>query len=127
MAWAPQADLLATTANATGLIQVWQATTGTVQSSFQGQTGGNTVYALSWSPNGTYIAASGHNVRLWDMTTNKLFGTYTGHGNDSGLSIGGLAWSPDSTKIASLGTGMHETAPHTGYPLDAVKVWEVIG
>lgn len=127
MAWAPQADLLATTANATGLIQVWQATTGTVQSSFQGQTGGNTVNALSWSPNGTYIAASGHTVRVWDVTTNKLFGTYTGHGNDPGLSIGGLAWSPDSTKIASLGTGMHETAPHTGYPLDAVKVWEVRG
>jgi WD40 repeat protein len=127
MAWAPRADLLATTANATGLIQVWQAMTGTVQSSFQGQTGGNTVYALSWSPNGKYIAASGHNVRIWDVTTNKLFGTYTGHGNDSGLSISGLAWSPDSTKIASLGTGMHETSPHTGYPLDAVKVWEVIG
>jgi Tol biopolymer transport system component len=127
MAWAPQADLLATTANATGLVQVWQATTGTVQSSFQGQAGGNTVYALSWSPNGTYIAASGHNVRVWDVTTNKLFGTYTGHGNDPGLSISGLAWSPDSTKIASLGTGMHVTAPHTGYPLDAVKVWEVRG
>ena len=127
MAWAPQADLLATTANAAGLVQVWQATTGTVQSSFQGQTGGNTVYALSWSPNGTYIAASGHDVRIWDVSTNKLFGTYTGHGTDPGLSIGGLAWSPDSTKIASLGTGMHETSPHTGYPLDAVKVWEVIG
>ena len=126
MTWAPQADLLATTVNATGLVQIWQATTGKVQSSFQGQTGGNTVYALSWSPNGTYIAASGHNVRVWNVTTNKLFGTYTGHGNDPNLYINGLAWSPDSTKIASLGTGMHVTAPHTGYPLDAVNVWEVI-
>ena len=126
MTWAPQADLLATTVNATGLVQIWQATTGKVQSSFQGQTGGNTVYALSWSPNGTYIAASGHNVRVWDVTANKLFGTYTGHGTDPALYINGLAWSPDSTKIASLGTGMHETAPHIGYPLDAVKVWEVI-
>lgn len=126
MTWAPQADLLATTVSATGLVQVWQATTGKVQSSFQGQTGGNTVYTLSWSPNGTYIAASGRNVRVWDVTSNKLFGTYTGQGNDPSLIINGLAWSPDSTKIASLGTGMHETAPNTGYPLAAVKVWEVI-
>ena len=126
MAWAPQTDLLATTVNATGLVQIWQATTCKVQFSFQGQTGGNAVYALSWSPNGTYIAASGHNVRVWNATTNKLFGTYTGQGNDPALTINGLAWSPDSTKIASLGTGMHVTAPHTGYPLDAVKVWEVL-
>jgi Tol biopolymer transport system component len=125
MTWAPRADLLATPVNATGLVQVWQATTGTVQTSFQGQTGGSTVYALSWSPNGTYIAVSGSNVRIWDVTTNKLFGTYSGHGSDPGLYINGLAWSPDSTKIASLGTGMHVTAPHTGYPLDAVKVWKV--
>ena len=126
MAWAPRSDLLATAVNANGLVQVWEATTGKVQFSFQGQTGGSTVYALAWSPNGTYIAASGHNVRLWNVTTNKLFGTYTGQGNDPALYINGLAWSPDSTKIASLGTGMHETAPHTGYPLDAVKVWQVI-
>ncbi len=127
MAWAPRSDLLATAVNAHGLVEVWQATTGKVQFSFQGQTGSNnTVYALSWSPNGRYIAASGHNVRVWDVATNKLFGTYTGQGNDPNLYINGLAWSPDSTKIASLGTGMHITAPHHGYPLDAVKVWEVI-
>jgi WD40 repeat protein len=126
MTWSPDKDLLATTVGATGLVQIWQAATGAVQSSFQGQTGGNAVDALAWSPNGTYIAASGHNVRVWDVNTNKLFGTYTGQGNDPNLYINGLAWSPDSAKIASLGTGMHVTAPHVGYPLDAVKVWEVI-
>lgn len=121
LAWAPQGDLIAS-ADSNGKVQVWQAATGTVQFSFQGQSSGG-VSALAWSPNGKYLAAAGQNVRVWDVAQNKLHYTYTGHGKHSNLAINSLAWSPDSTEIASMGVGMDVTAPHTGIPLDSIRVW----
>lgn len=123
LAWSPNSNLIASADNS-GQVQVWQATTGTVQFSFQGQTG-VTAASLAWSPNGQYIAASGKDVRIWDVAQNKLFYVYKGHGNHQDLSINSLVWSPDGTRIASMGVGMDVTSPHTGIPLDSVRVWTV--
>lgn len=123
MDWAPNSDLLATSDSA-GQIQVWQAATGAVQFSFRGQDGAP-ASSLAWSPNGQYIAVGGKDVHIWDVTHNKLFYVYTGHGNHQNFSVNGLAWSPDSTKIASMGVGIEITTPHTGIPLDSVRVWTV--
>jgi WD40 repeat protein len=71
---------------------------------------GNWVYAVSYSPDGSYIA-SGHGdgtIKLW-----KSDGTFikdlTGHSNG----VRGISFSPDSSKIASAGQDR------------TVKLWDV--
>jgi Tol biopolymer transport system component len=120
--WAPKGDLIAATMG-NNSVEVWNASTGQGQYSFQGQADQQGIDALSWSPDGRYIAVSGHDVRIWNTSTHKLFYIYTGHGNSPNLTIRSLAWSPDSTSIASLGTGMDVLAPHIGKAFGAVKVW----
>ena len=60
------------------------------------------VSAVSWSPNGRWIAASGSSgaqgkVVVWEASTGQLWQVYTGHE----WLVVDLAWSPDSHCIAS--------------------------
>jgi WD40 repeat protein len=129
--WSPQGDLIASVSHSQ--VQVWQATTGKVQFSFQGQAGTNSVSALAWSPNGQYIAASGQNVRIWSVANQKLVYVYnafvTAFGKKAQFDINSLAWAPDSSRLASMATGMDVLTSTgggdsgAGYPLNSVRVW----
>ncbi|HVU69291.1 MAG TPA: hypothetical protein VHD63_19320, partial [Ktedonobacteraceae bacterium] len=119
--WAPQGHAIAS-GDEHGKVQVWDATTGATQFSFQGQKN-SAVSSLAWSPDGKYIAVGGSDVRIWDVTRHKLHYTYTGFGQHKNFAVNGLAWSPDSTRIVAMGVGMDVTAPHTGIPLDSIRVW----
>jgi WD40 repeat protein len=78
-------------------VQVWDATTGKTLLTLAGLAG--QAYALSWSHDGTRIAAGGddHLVHIWDVATGREILEYKGHSD----SIFGTSWSPDDTLIAS--------------------------
>lgn len=75
---------------------------GTTVAIYKGHTG--SVYALSWSLSGQYIASGGEDttVQVWSSTTADALYAYRGH---AGLlnSVFAVAWSPDITHIASGG------------------------
>lgn len=119
--WAPQGHVIAS-GDEHGKVQVWDATTGATQFSFQGQKN-SAVSSLAWSPDGKYIAVGGSDVRIWDVARHKLHYTYTGFGQHKNFAVNGLAWSPDSTRIVAMGVGMDVTTPNTGIPLDSIRVW----
>ncbi len=61
-----------------------------------------TVAALSWSPNGRWIASSGvldKTVQVWEATTGNHVLTYRLHP----AAVNTVAWSPDGQYIASAG------------------------
>ncbi|HUP20633.1 MAG TPA: BTAD domain-containing putative transcriptional regulator, partial [Gemmatimonadota bacterium] len=65
---------------------------------------------LSWSPDGRYIAASGHDATgVWDAETGGLRHTLLGH-TGSVLSV---AWSPDSSRLVTGGSD------------GTARVWEI--
>lgn len=60
-----------------------------------------TVQALSWSPDGTYLASAGHDgtIQVWEATTGEVrtqYGEYT-------HAIWSVMWSPNGKYIASAG------------------------
>ncbi|MEA2460815.1 MAG: hypothetical protein QOH90_992, partial [Actinomycetota bacterium] len=67
-------------------------------------------WALSWSPDGRYVATGGEQgVRVWDARTGKLRHTLFAHGGP----IGGVAWSPDSSRLVTGGSD------------GTVKIWRI--
>ena len=89
---------------------MWNALSGQNISRFVHPDG---VRAVAWSPNGKYIASGGDDkkVYLWDVTTQQLVRTYSGHTN----SVQAVTWSPDGKYIAS------------GSFDKTVKIWDVNG
>ncbi len=75
---------------------------GTTVAIYKGHTG--SVYALSWSLSGQYIASGGEDttVQVWSTTSAQELYAYRGH---AGLlnSVFAVAWSPDIAHIASGG------------------------
>ena len=73
---------------------------GTTVAIYKGHTG--SVYALSWSLSGQYIASGGEDttVQVWSTTSTQELYTYRGH---AGLldAVFAVAWSPDIVHIAS--------------------------
>lgn len=56
-------------------------------------------HTISWSPDSTSIAVATdqNQVQIWDVATQKLAYTYTGHSGP----VSAVAWSPDGSRIAS--------------------------
>ena len=59
--------------------------------SLVGQTGA--VFNLAWSPDGTRVAAAGHELRIWDAQQGNLLVDVSTFASDA-------AWSPDGRRIA---------------------------
>ena len=86
-------------ASGDGTAQVWDATSGDHLTAYYGHK--DSVYTVSWSPNGTRIASGGNDktVQVWDATYGDHFLSYQGHTG----TVWSVAWSPDNTRIASAG------------------------
>jgi eukaryotic-like serine/threonine-protein kinase len=149
LAWSPDGKYIASSGN-DPTVQIWDAKTGHLVSTYRGHVDklapGSTVsvIALDWSPDGKYIVSVGDvqnptgfmpDVQVWEVATNKLISTYTGHNPRPGHEniVSDVAWSPDNTRIVSAGA-YDKTAQvwdaHTGqniltYRGHAYDVWKV--
>ena len=84
VAWSPDSRLLAFSQGPT--IIIVDAINGTVKQHYSGNDFGccmvdNYVYALSWSPDGNFIASAGMEgpIQIWGVATKKLYKTYSPH------------------------------------------------
>jgi WD40 repeat protein len=78
------------------------------------------VQALSWSPNGRFLAWTGnpfYAVQVWDTVEHHQIYLYHGHETQGPAA---LAWSPDSTKLA---TGSCHGGRMESYD---IQVWEAV-
>lgn len=78
-------------------VRVWSPKTRQTKVTYSGHT--KSVLAVSWSPDGKYIASSGldQTIHVWEAFTGKIFRIYQGH-SEAVLS---LTWSPNNKYIAS--------------------------
>ena len=104
LAWSPNGKYIAS-CDASGTVQVWNATTGTLLVKLS-----VTAQSLAWSPDSTRIVTGSSNVEVWDALTGKLLLTHPGFING----VGSVAWSPDGTRIASAGTHIEIWNAQTG-------------
>ena len=105
LVWLPD-DIRIASCSTDTTVQVWDAASGNTLLTYRGHSG--TVWTVACSPDGKHIASAGgelnvnrgshdHAVQVWDVTTQKLIFTYSGH-SDAVLT---MKWSPDGTRIAS--------------------------
>jgi len=97
VAWSPNGEFIAE-GGQNGLLQLRDATTGQVVTTFQGAWG--TVNSIDWSPDSTKIVTEDSDplVKMWDINTGQLITSLQGHI----ASVYSVAWSPDGTRIASI-------------------------
>ena len=109
IAWSSNGEQLAS-ADAHGVIKVWNAHTGNEHFSLSTQN--DALLMLAWSPDDRCLASSGENglVTIWDLTARKELHSLQGHTSE----VRGLAWSPDGTHLASSAK----------YPDWTVKIWD---
>ena len=100
--WSPNGQLLACAGDTQ--LQVWDGATQKMTSCLQVTDTLQEIYlygfyALSWSPDGRYIATGDTDaqVRIWDIVTAQEIQMYRGHTSI----IHAVAWSPDGNSIAS--------------------------
>jgi WD40 repeat protein/tRNA A-37 threonylcarbamoyl transferase component Bud32 len=83
-----------------GTVQVWNAAQGNHYTTYNNNNNGNTVYAVTWSPDGNSVACtSGNQVNVWNVSTGATYFTYNGHSNAQ--TVESVDWSPNGKRIAS--------------------------
>jgi WD40 repeat protein len=106
VAWSPDGTRIVSGTGAAGShgpvttgnsVRAWDASTGKTLLTLGGIAG--QAYALSWSHDGTRIAAGSddHLVHIWNAASGGELLRYTGHGDI----VFGASWSPDDSLIAS--------------------------
>lgn len=104
LAWSPNSTRMASCGLADASTQVWNPVNGqrlSMRSNGTGERQGAlaAIWALAWSPGGTYLAIGDalHRVQVWKVATGQTVVTYTRHRGP----INCLAWSPDGGQLAS--------------------------
>jgi serine/threonine protein kinase len=108
-AWSPDGKFFAT-GGVSGLIQVWDASTGKPVLTCEERECSARVNVLAWSPDCTRLASgsSDKTVQVWEASSGRLLHSYRGHEDR----VNALAWSPDGSRLAS------------GSSDKTVQVWE---
>lgn len=117
VAWSIQHPYLLAVGLENGMVNVWNIFTPNPTNfpilSQSSSTDDYAIQAVTWSPNGKYLALGGNDttVQIWNFSAGKKLMTYAGHSN----TVSSLAWSPNGTEIVS---GSFDAT---------AKVWKVAG
>jgi len=122
MAWSPESPDVLALGSRDGAVHILDLVHGKIQCTFTTLT---PVYALAWSPEGSYIATPGaeHTVEIWTVATGAKRLSYYGH--QAGVyrrvtaHVQALAWSPDGKWMVSASSDgtMQLWDPSTGIHL----------
>lgn len=134
LAWSPDGTRLAiaNSGNMGEVFQVWDATTGKLVSTYNGQFA--SACCLAWSPDGKRIVSAGavsvdadpHHLRIWDAATGNTLISLVSDSQNKSNGVQALAWLPNSSHIAALiQTGPTRT-PSTPTPpqKEELQIWD---
>jgi WD40 repeat protein len=103
VSWSPDSNYLATASPFDGLVKVWNAQTGTLVATLEGERTTEGPLFVDWNPNGRYIVSiasvidGGTSVRLWQVE-GELFELLPS--NDTRFAAYDIAWSPNGEQLA---------------------------
>jgi WD40 repeat protein len=107
VAWSPDSkrivsggdDKLAPGRDDRRTVQIWDAMNG--ENVISCGRHASRVYAVTWSPDGKYIASNEvHGVQVWDTATGDPVTAYHAHLNIEVFELLQVSWSPDGTRLA---------------------------
>ena len=97
-------------AHSSGTVMIWEADTGRVVRTFNGQVG--VTLSLAYSPDGRYVASSsinpGHTFVVWEAVTGRVVRVVAGHTGH----VYALCYAPDGRRLLSGGID------------GSIKVWD---
>ncbi len=98
-AWSPDGKYMVSALDGGygNIVDVWDASTGKIITTYHGHT--DYVTQVAWSPDGKYIASSSLDgtVQIWIASTGQTITTYKGHTSY----VNAVAWSPNGQLVAS--------------------------
>lgn len=97
LAWSPDSQWIASAAGSDHGVQVWRATNGKTQFTYNAHS--SWVNIVAYSPDGAFIASGSHDTTVQVYTANDGDAIYTYRGHTT--PVASLAWSPDSKRIVS--------------------------
>jgi WD40 repeat protein len=145
VAWSPDGSYFAFGVNSAdpsgipGQTQIWSSRTGQLVITLPDtDTLKGLIGALSWSPNGRYLAESSGQITIWNTSTwqkaavfdTVATSTALGHGVIQFKMVETLTWSPDSSELASVTFSytnpfQFPTLPHDNLRLSVWKLTPV--
>lgn len=107
--FSPDGSLLASTSGSSGIIRLWNTSTGEEVRSISGHT--NIVSSMVFSPDGTQLISGSYDrtIRLWDVGAGQELRRFSGHQS----AVYSIAISPDGRRLVS---GSHD---------GSIRSWEV--
>ncbi|KIJ94466.1 hypothetical protein K443DRAFT_12099 [Laccaria amethystina LaAM-08-1] len=132
LAISPDGTRIASGIRSNGMVQIWDAETGTLREPLRGHT--DSTWSVAFSPNGTRIVSGSGDttVRIWDAETSSPVGEPL-RGHDDWVSS--VAFSPNGRRIVSgwgngtvriwdVETGSPVGVPLRGHEYQTVRIWD---
>jgi WD40 repeat protein len=130
VAWSPEGTRIASasssgTTSAAGLVQVWDAESGTTLLSYQGHTSG--AIDVAWSPDGERLASAGGpdgTAQVWEASSGRLLVTYQDSKRVAAAAAAAAAATQQHPKVQQMQARLRQEAIQAGmFPAWA---WEQI-
>lgn len=122
LAWALDGRLLASADSQSGVVKIWDTTSGSLLISLRGLN--DQINTIVFSPDNNYIAAAGgqypgyygtnvsqdNTIRIWNVHSGQLLAVLVGHTG----AISRIGWSADGQRLASVSAD------------ETIRVWQIV-